>query len=205
MMLPQQFLGLLIGFIYRIYASTFRFQLEFEDPEDKKIFYSDLYRLAPDNKNNLIYSCFHQDDFSCLSFFSQKNIGIMCSPSRDGMISAGLLRYLGYQVVLGSSSKKPVAALLGAMRMVLQGHKFTIASDGPRGPIYQVKEGIIMLSEKAQRPIVPLKSHPQWKFVFKKSWCKTTLPLPFSLIKIKVGKIGFYNLESLQLKMNQLL
>ncbi len=87
------------------------------------------------------------------------------------------------------------------MRKVIEGNKLTIAVDGPRGPIYKVKDGITAVSEKAQRPIVPIRGYPMWKIVFKKSWNKATLPLPFTKIKLKIGKINFYNTHSLEVKM----
>jgi lysophospholipid acyltransferase (LPLAT)-like uncharacterized protein len=77
----------------------------------------------------------------------------------------------------------------------------TIAVDGPRGPIYKVKEGITAMADKAKRPIVPVRGYPKNKFVFKKSWNKATLPFPFTRIEVKIGKIKSYNTSDLESKM----
>lgn len=203
-MLLQQLAGLLAGFLYKNYASTYRYELVFEDPADKKIFFEDLsFREAHPGKN-LIYACFHQDDLSCLPYFANNNIVILISNSKDGQILASAVEHMGYQTVRGSSHRGGVAGLLAGMRKVIEGHKMTIAVDGPRGPIYKVKEGITAVSEKAKRPIVPVRGYPKKKFVFKKSWNKATLPYPFTKITLQIGKIGFYSTQELEDKMKSL-
>ncbi len=203
-MLLQKLAGLLAGFLYKTYASSFRYRLDFEDPTDKKIFFNDLSSREPNPKTNLIYACFHQDDLSCLAFFSNKNICILISQSKDGQILASAVEHMGYQTVRGSSHRGGVAGLLAVMRKVIEGNKVTIAVDGPKGPIYKVKEGIAAVSEKAKRPIVPIRAHVGSKYIFQKSWNKATLPLPFSKINIRIGKIGFYSTQDLENKMRSL-
>lgn len=196
--------GLLAGFIYKIYSSTFRYYLTFEDSSDAKLLFDDLATIDANPGKNLIYACFHQDDLSCLPYFSNRNICILISQSKDGQILASAVEYMGYQTVRGSSHRGAVAGLLAGMKKVIEGHKMTVAVDGPKGPIYKVKEGITALSDKAKRPIVPVRGYPERKFVFKKSWNKATLPLPFTKIHLKVGKIGFYTTQSLEDKMMSL-
>lgn len=200
-MLPEQIAGLLAGFIYKIYSSTFRYHVIFEDPSDAKLLFDDLSTIDANPGKNLIYACFHQDDLSCLPYFSGKNICILISQSKDGQILASAVEYMGYQTVRGSSHRGAVAGLLAGMRKVIEGHKMTVAVDGPRGPIYKVKEGITALSDKAKRPIVPVRGYPKKKFVFKKSWNKATLPYPFTRIDLKIGKIAFYTTQGLETKM----
>lgn len=203
-MLIQQLAGLLAGFLYKTYASTFRYHIEFEDPSDRKAFFEDTSFTVPRPGENLIYACFHQDDLSCLPYFAGKNICILISNSKDGQILASAVEHMDYQTVRGSSHRGGVAGLLAGMRRVIEGHKLTIAVDGPRGPIYKVKEGITAVSEKSRRPIVPVRGYPKRKVVFKKSWNKATLPLPFTKITLKIGKIGFYSTQGLEEKMKSL-
>jgi lysophospholipid acyltransferase (LPLAT)-like uncharacterized protein len=200
-LLLQRFAGLLAGFLYKTYAASYRYELEFEDPSDKKMFFEDLSVRDSRPGKNLIYACFHQDDLSCLPYFADKNICILISNSKDGQILASAVEFMGYQTVRGSSHRGGVAGLLAGMRKVIEGHKMTIAVDGPRGPIYKVKEGITAVSDKSKRPIVPVRGYPKKKFVFKKSWNKATLPYPFTKIILKVGKIDFYSTQELENKM----
>ena len=202
-MLLQKLAGLLAGFLYKIYASTFRYHLHFEDETDRKTFFSDL-ETKEAHAGNLIYACYHQDDMSCLPYFSDRNICILISQSKDGQILASAVEYMGYQTVRGSSHRGGVAGLLAGMKKVMEGHKMTVAVDGPKGPIYKVKEGITALSTKAKRPIVPVVARAQRKKIFHKSWNKAVLPLPFTRIDIELGKIDFYTTELLEQKMLKL-
>jgi len=203
-MLPQTLLGLLIGFLYKTWASTFRYRISFETPGDRKLLFEDLYAPGPRPGQNLIYSCFHQDDLSCIPFFQGHNIGVLVSASKDGRMLATALEHFGFQTVKGSSHRRAVAGLLAAMRLVKEGNKFTMAVDGPRGPLFEVKEGIAHLSQKSGCPIVPVKAHPRWAYVFRRSWSRTALPLPFSRVEIVVGTIGNYDTAGLETKMRAL-
>ena len=203
-MLLQKFAGLLAGFLYKTYASTYRYEFAFEDQNDRKIFFEDISTKEARPGKNLIYACFHQDDLACLPYFADKNICILISNSKDGQILASAVEHMGYQTVRGSSHRGGVAGLLAGMRKVIDGNKMTIAVDGPRGPIYKVKEGITAVSEKAKRPIVPVRGYPTWKYVFQKSWNKATLPLPFTKIILRIGKIDFYSTQGLEDKMKSL-
>jgi lysophospholipid acyltransferase (LPLAT)-like uncharacterized protein len=200
----QRFAGLLAGFLYKTYASTYRYELLFEDPSDKKLLFEDLFHREPNPEKNLIYACFHQDDLSCLPYFAEKNIVILISNSKDGQILASAVEHMGYQTVRGSSHRGGAVGLLAGMKKVLEGYKMTIAVDGPRGPIYKVKEGITALSLKAKRPIVPVRGYPKWKFIFRKSWNQAIFPYPFTKITLKIGKIGFYSTQDLEDKMKSL-
>lgn len=196
--------GLMAGFLYKVYSSTFRYYVTFEDSNDKKIFFEDLSHREARSGKNLIYACFHQDDLACLPYFADRNICILISNSKDGQILASTVEQMGYQTVRGSSNRGGVAGLLAGMKRVMEGHKMTIAVDGPKGPIYKVKEGITAISEKCQRPIVPIRAYPYRKHVFVKSWNKATLPMPFTRVEIKIGKIGFYKTNELEEKMKSL-
>ena len=193
--------GLCAGFLYKIYSSTYRYHLHFEDESDRKVFFDDISIRGKNPGGNLVYACFHQDDLSCLPYFADKDICILISNSKDGQILASAVEYLGYQTVRGSSHRGGVAGLLAGMRKVMDGHKMTIAVDGPRGPIYKVKEGITALSQKSKRPIVPVRAHVKHGKNFHKSWNKAILPYPFTKIDIKIGKINFYSTQELEEKM----
>jgi lysophospholipid acyltransferase (LPLAT)-like uncharacterized protein len=203
-LLLQRFAGLLAGFLYKTYSSSFRYELEFENASDRSIFFNSLLLKEPNNQKNLIFACFHQDDLTCLPFFANNNICILISQSKDGQILASAVEHMGYQTVRGSSHRGGVAGLLSGMKKVIEGYHMTIAVDGPKGPIYKVKDGITAISQKSKRPIVPVRGYPLRKYVFNKSWNKATLPMPFTKIKLKVGKIDFYNTESLEQKLKSL-
>ena len=203
-MLLQKFAGLLAGFLYKTYSSTFRYEIVFENEDDKKLVFEDLSTPKPHFGKNLIYACFHQDDLSCLPYFAQKKIIILISQSKDGQILASAVEHMGYETVRGSSHRGGVAGLLALMKKCKEGYSLTIAVDGPKGPIYKVKEGITNISHKTSRPIVPVRAFVSRAKIFEKSWNKATLPSPFARVTIVIGKVGFYSTTELEDKMKGL-
>jgi lysophospholipid acyltransferase (LPLAT)-like uncharacterized protein len=89
-------------------------------------------------------------------------------------------RTLGYRVTRGSSSRGAVGGLLALLKEVRAGHNTALAVDGPRGPRGVCKPGIVRLAQKTGAPLFPMGVASSRKFVFKKTWNKVYLPLPFS-------------------------
>lgn len=61
-----------------------------------------------------------------------------------------------------------------------------ITPDGPRGPKYKVKGGIVLAAKNANAVIIPFSwnSDRAWTF---KTWDRLNLPKPFSTLKITFG------------------
>jgi hypothetical protein len=136
-------------------------------------------RIMAEGKN-LIYAFWHGRQF--LLFYNHRNTGIVipASESRDGEIQAGLLRHFGFDVVRGSSKRKGDRALLGLVDGLRKGKNIALAVDGPRGPIYEVKQGITYLAGKLNKPIVPVATSAKRFWILKKIWDKYMLPVPFT-------------------------
>ncbi len=120
--------------------------------------------------------------------WAKRNQGIaaMVSPSRDGRLVASILKKFGYHPVEGSSNKKPVAGARSALRLLKEGRIVAIIPDGPRGPIYSVSPGAIILSQLSQKPILPATClfSNWWEL---NSWDRLMIPKPFSKVVIGFG------------------
>lgn len=129
---------------------------------------------------NIIYAFWHGRQF--LLFYNHRNFGavIPASESRDGEIQAGILKYFGFRVVRGSSKRKGDRALLGLVEGLRAGRDAALAVDGPRGPLYEVKQGITYLAGKLNKPIVPVASGAKRFWILEKIWDKYLLPWPFT-------------------------
>jgi hypothetical protein len=113
---------------------------------------------------------------------------IPASESRDGEIQAGILKYFGFNVVRGSSKRKGERALLGLVDGLRKGRDIALAVDGPRGPIYEAKQGITYLAGKLNKPIVPVSTSAKRFWILEKIWDKYLLPRPFSKGVIVYGE-----------------
>ena len=138
--------------------------------------------------NNLIYAFWHGRQF--LLFHNHRNTGIVipASESRDGDIQAGVLQHFGFNVVRGSSKRKGDRALLGLVDGLRKGKDIALAVDGPRGPIYEVKQGITYLAGKLNKPIVPVSTSAKRFWILEKIWDKYMLPVPFTQGVIVYGE-----------------
>lgn len=177
---------------------TCRYSLHFEDPSDEEYFWNVYKRKT---KDQYILCFFHQDELCLIPYFQKTKLGVLVSLSKDGSLMAQMAEKLGYITTRGSSSRGAVAGLIAAIKKVKEGYSFSMAVDGPRGPIYKVKEGAIKISEKTNTPIIPVRAHAPNAFIFKKSWNQAKLPKPFSKIKLKIGKIKIYTKEELEQKL----
>jgi lysophospholipid acyltransferase (LPLAT)-like uncharacterized protein len=136
-------------------------------------------RFVAEGKN-FIYAFWHGRQF--LLFHSHRDSGVIipASESRDGEIQAGILKRFGFEVVRGSSKRKGDRALLGMVDGLRKGKNVALAVDGPRGPVYEVKQGITYLAGKLDKPIVPVITSAKRYWILDKIWDKYLLPVPFT-------------------------
>jgi len=129
---------------------------------------------------NFIYAFWHGRQF--LLFQSHRDTGIVipASESRDGEIQAQILKRFGFDVVRGSSKRKGERALLGMVDGLRKGKTVALAVDGPRGPLYEVKQGVTYLAGKLNKPIVPVVTGARRYWILGKIWDKYMLPRPFT-------------------------
>lgn len=136
----------------------------------------------------IAFAFWHGEQFFLIPFFSNKNIGIMVSLSRDGERQAKLLSSFGYKTIRGSSSKGAISSLIELIKYVREGNWAGFAIDGPKGPIYQPKLGILTLAYKTNAKIIPLRVFPEKAWYLKKAWDKYFIPKPFSKVKLSIRK-----------------
>ncbi|HTV76472.1 MAG TPA: hypothetical protein VMD57_05680, partial [Candidatus Baltobacteraceae bacterium] len=68
-----------------------------------------------------------------------------------------------------------------------KGYDLGITPDGPRGPRYEVQDGVVATAQLTGLPIVPMTYHLNWK-IRVNSWDGFQIPLPFSRCDTIVGK-----------------
>lgn len=117
------------------------------------------------------------------------NLTLVASRSRDGEIVARVAGAWGAGVVRGSSARGGASALLGAIRAVRRGGSSpVVAPDGPRGPRYHAKAGVVALARAAGVPIVPLGLAAR-RFRRLRSWDRLVVPAPFTTVSVVVGEL----------------
>ncbi|MGO8766399.1 MAG: lysophospholipid acyltransferase family protein [Limisphaerales bacterium] len=175
----------LIYLSLRLLAATIRFRLDDRPgvfngaPKEKILFAFWHNRLA---LSAILYRRF------VLRHARDRRLAGLVSASRDGGLLAEILKHFGIDPVRGSSSRRGPQALIEMTTMAEHGYDLAITPDGPRGPRYEVQDGVISTAQLTGLPIVPVSYHLTWKIQLK-SWDKFQVPLPFSRCEITVGEI----------------
>ncbi|MCB1171202.1 MAG: lysophospholipid acyltransferase family protein [Leptospiraceae bacterium] len=122
--------------------------------------------------------------------FFHKNHGIqaMVSPSRDGEIIARVVEWSGNYCIRGSSNQGGSRALIGLVRLAKKGHPSGIVPDGPLGPAFECKGGIITIAQRTGLPIIPFHYEASKQWVAKSAWDKHRIPGPFSTLYMSYGE-----------------
>ena len=135
-----------------------------------------------------IFCCWHNRLFLGPHLLPRNRvINALQSSHSDGMVTSLAFKYLGMNVILGSSKKGGMQAFRKMVKCIKLGESIAITPDGPKGPKEKVKEGIIKLAQITETSIIPL----VWttnKFKLINSWDKFVLPYPFAKGVYSFGK-----------------
>ena len=151
--------------------------------------------LSPGAPTPAIFCIWHNRLATCVKVLdvhrrpnnSGAGMAALVSASKDGALLARILEWFRIQPVRGSSSRRGAQALRELTTWAERGHDLTITPDGPRGPGYQVQDGITSLAQLTGLPIVPVALNLNWKISIK-SWDRFQIPLPFARCEVCVGR-----------------
>ena len=116
-----------------------------------------------------------------------RGIAAMVSASKDGGFLTAILECFKVKPVRGSSSRRGPQALLELTTWAERGYDLAITPDGPRGPRYEVQDGVMSLAQVTGLPIIPFSYHLGWKIQVN-SWDRFQIPLPFSRCDMVIGQ-----------------
>ena len=119
-------------------------------------------------------------------FVPRAGLTCLTSASKDGAITAAVMRAFGIGAIRGSSSRRGKQAMVEMIRTLRSGTSLAITPDGPRGPMYHLDTGVIKLAGKTQTPIIPVQLHYSryWQL---RTWDQFRIPQPFSTVTLELG------------------
>ncbi|HSK80783.1 MAG TPA: lysophospholipid acyltransferase family protein [Thermoanaerobaculia bacterium] len=116
-----------------------------------------------------------------------RRISVLSSQSRDGELMARTIARLGIDASRGSSSRGGVAGLRTLLRKAEEGWDIGFTPDGPRGPVSEVKPGVILVAAATGLPIVPVAIAAS-RARRLRSWDRFLVPLPLSTVHFVYGE-----------------
>jgi lysophospholipid acyltransferase (LPLAT)-like uncharacterized protein len=176
---PARVLIVLSFGLYRLWARTLRLQVE--DPNG-------VVALVRDRP--VIFAIWHNRLLMLPRVFdpcfpTRQSYGLI-SASGDGDLIASFIERSGYGTIRGSSSRKGVIALRQLVDTLAANGNVLVTPDGPRGPVYQVSQGVVFLAQKSGAPVVPI--HMEYSKCWRlKSWDRFVVPWPFAKLRAIFG------------------
>ena len=140
------------------------------------------------SRNGMIFCCWHNRLFLGPHILPRNRIiNALQSSHSDGMVTSTAFKFLGMNIILGSSNKGGMQAFRKMVKCMQLGESIAITPDGPKGPKEKVKDGIIKLAQITNSPIIPLVWSTK-KFKIINSWDSFIIPMPFSKGVYSFGK-----------------
>src|ERR1700722_9859489 len=112
---------------------------------------------------------------------------VLISRSFDGELIARTVERLGFFTARGSSTRFGGSALFALAKALERGNPAVFTADGPTGPLYKAKPGVVKLAQFTGYAIGILYAHPQKAWILR-SWDRFMIPKPFSRVAISCGR-----------------
>lgn len=178
-MKTQLLIKLLYGLV-RLMHMSYRFRVVGTPPE------------AYTKGTGYVLAIWHQNLFSGILAQTGRRHVVIVSRSRDGDPVAYLCTRLGHLCVRGSSRKGGVdkggkEAKDEMIAALCEGVPGAVTVDGPKGPVFEVKPGIVDMARQAGVAIIPYTPLPESYWTFR-SWDAFRLPKPFTRINLHYGE-----------------
>jgi lysophospholipid acyltransferase (LPLAT)-like uncharacterized protein len=113
----------------------------------------------------------------------------LISASRDGGWLSAFYASAGVKPVRGSSSRLGREAANALIEELRAGHDVGITPDGPRGPVYEMKPGAIIVARRSGSRLIlaGIDYESSWRLP---SWDGFHLPMPFSRVHLRIVEVG---------------
>ena len=117
---------------------------------------------------------------------SKVPMSMLTSASKDGALLSTVAGDYGMRTVRGSSHRRGAVGFRDMLRELNEGCCMCITPDGPKGPRYKSRAGVIRLASVSGLPILPLCVDIPSCWRIKKAWDGFVIPKPFSRVNVLV-------------------
>ncbi|HVU35780.1 MAG TPA: lysophospholipid acyltransferase family protein [Opitutaceae bacterium] len=109
----------------------------------------------------------------------------LISASGDGAWLTAFFSLVGMRAARGSSSRLGREAATALVEALRGGHDIGITPDGPRGPCYELKPGVVIVPRRTGAPLLLIGGEFSSAWRLRKSWDRFCLPKPFSRVRLR--------------------
>lgn len=134
----------------------------------------------------------HQHTFICLNMMREWlqrgfKAGFIITASVDGEVPSRVAHSWGATVVRGSAKHTNALAMRDIQQAMKRGVSIVSAADGPLGPIYEFKTGVVLMARIGNAPLVPISCAADRAWHLRR-WDNFLLPKPFAKVVLAVGE-----------------
>jgi len=142
-------------------------------------------------RRDVLYAGWHRGFLYYAYHYRDRQGAGIISQSRDGEIIAMVCKSLGIHSMRGSSTRGGSEALNALVDYIRAGHIGGFTPDGPVGPPYVCKPGIIRLAARTGSPLLAFcwDAWPSHEF---NSWDRTIFPFPFARLAVLYDRAPLY-------------
>ena len=143
----------------------------------------------------VIFAFWHSDlllqPYLYYRFRQTPKANVLISEHFDGQIIARIMTFFGLGTIHGSTTRGGAKVLIQALKSLSEGYDIGITPDGPKGPRYEVSDGIVVMAQKRHAKVIVYHCVPSryWQLP---SWDRFVIPKPF-------GTLHFYASEPIDL------
>src|SRR5579862_1502170 len=145
------------------------------------------YDEAMRRGKSFIVTFWHREIFPAVWHWRKRGMVVMVSQNFDGEFITRVIHRHGYATARGSSSRGASRVLVEMVRTLRHGLEAAVTPDGPRGPRFVAKPGVVQLARLSGASILCFHIVPRKSWVFRKSWDQTEFPKPFSRTAIFIA------------------
>jgi hypothetical protein len=136
---------------------------------------------------SFIVTFWHRQIFPAVWYWRKRGMVVMVSQNFDGEFITRVIHRHGYATSRGSSSRGAARVLVEMVRTLRRGLEAAVTPDGPHGPRFIAKPGVVQLARLSGASILCFYIIPRRSWVFRKSWDQTEFPKPFTRIAIFIA------------------
>ncbi len=176
--LPQKLVFYPVAWVLRVYLRSWRFHIDDSGIETLESVTRPRILMAWHNRSLVTAEFVHR-------YLQPSRLAALISPSRNGAWEVAMFRFLGLQVIRGSTTRRSIQASMEILRTLKKGNDVGISPDGPSGPLYSFQEGATALARRAGVPLVMIASSCRNARRLK-TWDRHMVPPPFARIDVRV-------------------
>ncbi len=173
----------LVRLLTRAYALLYRTLRIEMVVEDLPVRHLREYRFGPE-----LWALSERDALALAGTLSRARFTVLVAHGRDGDWAATALRELGAVTVRGAYRRGGAAAYARLLQALQEGAgPIGLVVDGPVGPEGIAREGAVACAAATGRALRPVSAAARRSLVFRRSWSRIWLPLPFTRLVIACG------------------